>query len=355
MWNVSDEFLEGLAYSGRMLTKVNLYRGVNLVAENVAISDGSVAVDGNSDVRRALTMTVPDQSLLDLLDPYACDVRVWRGMLFGNNITEWVPQGLFRVWSVDYERPGLGIGVNALDRGAMVADDEFVNPRVSPGSAIVAEEIEGILDDAGYPGLADGVALTDTVGHRMVWDGTRWEAVNALADSLDASVFFDQIGSPILAPDQPGDPVWTVAAGEGGVLVGSNVSVTRDEVFNCVVAEGEHPNGNPIRSVQKDLDADSPTYWNGSFGHAVRKESNQVWNTQDKCDRAATRLLRQSIGKVRTVDLSSVPNPALDAGDVVTVRYVNGAEEDLVIDAFTVPLVGGDFTMTARSKRTLTV
>jgi hypothetical protein len=203
--------------------------------------------------------------------------------------------------------------------------------------------------------LADAVSLSDTVGHRMVWDGTRWEAVNALADSLDASVYFDQIGSPILAPDQPGAPVWEVAAGDGGVLVGSKVAVTRDGVFNCVVTEGEHPNGNPIRSVVKDLDADSPTYWNGSFGHSVRKESSQVWNTQDKADRAATRLLRQSIGKVRTVDISSVPNPALDAGDVIRVKYVDGSVEDLVIDAFTVPLVGGDFTMTARSKRTLTV
>ena len=53
------------------------------------------------------------------------------------------------------------------------------------------------------------------------------------------------------------------------------------------------------------------------------------------------------------MDFSSVPNPALEAGDVVRVEYADGGVEDLVLDRFAVPLVGGAFTATARSKRTL--
>jgi len=361
VWPVSDEFLEGLKYSGRMLTKVNLYRGPTLIASDIAIADGSVAVDGQSNVRRTLNLSVPDPTLLDILDPYACDVRVWRGMLFGNGIIEWVPQGLFRVWDVKYSRPGLGIDVTGLDRGGMVDTDEFIRPDVSPGNSSVIAECERILTDAGFPGLLDETGLPDTVGQRIVWDGTRWEALNALAASLGSSIFFDAIGTPIISPDSPGLHVWDVEAGTTGVLVKTDVAVTREGVFNCVIAEGEHPkSNNPIRTVAKDLNSESPTFWDtnpnaGGFGHAVTKVSSAVWNTQDKCDRAATRILARSTGKVRSVDLSSVPNPALEPGDVLAVSYVDGTEEELVVDSFTVPLVGGDFTVKARSKRTMTV
>jgi len=360
MWPVSDQFLEGLTTSGRMTTKVDLYRGPTKLADDIPISEGDVSVDGNSNVRRTLSMEVPDQSLLTLLDPYECDAHVFRGMLFANNVVEYVPMGVFRVWSLDFDRPGLRIGIEAKDRGALVDTDEFLQPDQSPGNARISDEIQRILGQAGFPNLVNLVSHQDLVHHSVIWDGTRWEAINALADSLDGSVYFDQQGVPTLGPDAPGNSVWEVAAGDNGVLVGSTVSLTREGVYNCVIAEGENPeSSNPIRAVAKDLDPLSPTYWRdsvaeGGFGHAVRKESSSVWNNQTKANRAALRLLRASIGKVRTVDISAVPNPALEAGDVITVKYADGTREDLVIDSFTVPLVGGSFEMATRARRTLT-
>lgn len=362
MWDVTPAFLDGLSTSMRMATKVNLYREGDLVAEDIAISDGSVTVDADSDVRRSADLTVADLSLLDVLDPYACDLRIWRGMVFGQYSIEWVPVATLRVWEVDYTRPGLGITVNAQDWGAMVASDEFIDPDVSPATAVCLDEIDRLLTDSGFPGVGGDVILDDTVGSRTVWDGTRWDAINELSSALDASVYFDQIGAPIIRNDAPGDSIWEVRAGEpDGVMVGSAVHVTREGTYNAVVAEGENPDADePIRVVMKDNDIDSPTYWHddpteGGFGHSVRKESSGVWTTHDKAQRAARRLLRRSIGKVRTVDISTVPNPALEAGDVIYVQYVDGGDELLVIDSFTIPLVGGDFTMTARSKRTLDI
>jgi hypothetical protein len=334
-----------------------VYRDTDLVAEDIAVSSGSVTVDAKSDVRRTLSLTVPDPAMLTLLDPYACDLRVWRGMVFGNGVEEWVPVGLYRVWEVAFDQPTLEIAVTGQDRGALVASDEFVDPYTSLAAAVIVDEIGDILTDAGFTGLDDNTGLTDTVGEAVTWDGNRWEAINKLADALDATCYFDAIGAPILQPAQPGSSVWAVDAGESGVLVKSSAAVTRDGTYNCVIAEGESPNADtPIRAVEKDLDTDSPTYWDGTFGHAVTRQSSAVWNTQNKADRAAVRLLRESIGKVRTVQLSTIPNPALEAGDTITVEYGDGTTEDLVIDGYTLPLVGGgDFPVITRSKRTLTI
>lgn len=360
MWNVSDQWAEALSATQVWSTKVNLYRGAEVVAEDVAITSGSVTVDGTSNVRRTLDLEVADPDLLTLLDPYAVDARVWRGLRYGNNLTEWCPVGVFRLWDVQQTEPGSSITVNAQDWGALVDGDQFLHPDASPKNVTVVSEIERILEGAGFPGLVDQTGSTELVGERLTWEEGRWDAINALAASLDAVVYFNQIGTPVLAPDQPGDPVWTVDAGETGVLVKTAASVTRDGVYNCVIAEGEHPNGNPVRAIVKDLDPSSPTYWRddptaGGFGHSVRKENNAAWNTQAKVSRAATRLLRQSIGKIRTVDVSAVPNPALDAGDVISVVHLSGTTETLVADAFPVPLIGGDFTINSRSRRTLTV
>jgi hypothetical protein len=43
----------------------------------------------------------------------------------------------------------------------------------------------------------------------------------------------------------------------------------------------------------------------------------------------------------RQLTLSCVPNPALDSGDVIRVRFPDGATETHLVDGFTVPLEPG--------------
>ena len=46
MWNVSDEWADALSATQSWVTKVNLYRGSEVVAEDVAITNGSVDAQG---------------------------------------------------------------------------------------------------------------------------------------------------------------------------------------------------------------------------------------------------------------------------------------------------------------------
>jgi hypothetical protein len=73
-------------------------------------------------------------------------------------------------------------------------------------------------------------------------------------------------------------------------------------------------------------------------------------NTTAKCNKAARGRLNNSLGLQSSLDLTTVPNPALDAGDCIEVEYPNGLHERHIIDSLSIPLdPGGQFTVKTRS------
>ena len=52
-----------------------------------------------------------------------------------------------------------------------------------------------------------------------------------------------------------------------------------------------------------------------------------------------------------TADLTSLPNPLLEPGDILRVTYGSGDRDLLQIESFTLDLAGGDFTVQAISAR----
>jgi hypothetical protein len=103
-------------------------------------------------------------------------------------------------------------------------------------------------------------------------------------------------------------------------------------------------------SVAYDDDPRSPTYYLGPFGLVPRFVSNPLIKSQVMGDRVAATQLRNHLGVTRSVNFSAVPNPALDAGDVVEIVYENGLVENHVIDVVTIPLApSGEMTGETRA------
>lgn len=53
-------------------------------------------------------------------------------------------------------------------------------------------------------------------------------------------------------------------------------------------------------------------------------------------------LLEKYTARARRLTLSAVPNPALETGDVITVRLPDGSISPRLVDGFTIPLLVGE-------------
>ncbi|MGZ0147134.1 DUF5047 domain-containing protein [Kribbella sp. WER1] len=350
MYPASTQFMDALRRSHVVTLQVDAYRGATLLQADLPISGGSVSVDGGSQIRRTLSVTVADPDLDPKVDPQAVlapfgsDLVVKRGIRYPNGTTEWVPLGRFRIEDVQATIAQNGISVTGSDRAATVKDLRFTAITQANTSNTVVQEITRLIQEA-----LPGVGVTDYTGATaatpsVYWERERWEAIEQLGQAIGADVYFDPAGNGIIAPAPTvtNTPAWWVDAGELGVMVDGSRETSRETVYNGVVASGESDGDiPPVTATVWDSNPASPTYYLGTFGKKPFFYVSPLLTTTAQCVSAATSMLGRVTGLVRQLDLSCVPNPALESGDVIRVRFPDGSTETHLVDSFTVPLDPG--------------
>jgi hypothetical protein len=347
VYAVSGQFLDALRRSHVTVLRVDAYRGSTLLASDLPISGGSVTVDGGAQVRRTLSLTVADPSLdpkvdpLAVLAPFGSDLVVKRGIRFPSGAVELVPLGRFRVESVQAAVAQDAINVTGSDRAATVKDARFTAITRSNTANSVVAEITRLIRDA-LPGLPVTNLTTATNSTPSVfWERERWDAIEQLGQAIGADVYFDPNGNGVIAPAPAvtNPPAWWVDAGELGVMVDGSRETSREYTYNGVVASGESGGDTaPVTSTVWDTNPASPTYWLGTFGKKPFFYVSPLLTTVAQCTSAATSMLGRVRGMIRQLDLSCVPNPALESGDVIRVLFPDATVETHLVDSFTVPL-----------------
>lgn len=233
----------------------------------------------------------------------------------------------------------------------MIADDKFTTPYRATGTAVgaITTLIQRSIPDASV----DATGSTDAAIGPRTFDveGDPWAAVTELAAAIGAEVYTDADGIFRITelPDiLTTTPAWEVRAGEGGAYIEASRGMSLDGVFNGVLARGENSESNtaPVSALVVDSDPGSPTYWDGPFGHRPMFYSSSTLVTVGQCTAAATLKLRAAQAPNATADLSSLPNPALEPGDVLRVVYMDGTAELHQVQSFPVDLgVGGSFNI----------
>lgn len=344
----SARFLPTLATAHVVYTEVRLTGGDGTVSVLPHIG-GSVTVSRGSAVRRICTVTVPDTSLIPIratgqMTIYGGRLRILRGIAYPDGTTEAVPLGEFRIDSVEGD-PDYGpvtIGGSSLE--AAIADDRFLVPYTTRGGTAAVAAITGLIQSS----MPDAVVInraTDAALGTATWDaqGDRWAAVQACATAIGAEVYADADGQFVIEelPDiATTPPVWTVDAGESGVLVSATRGYSRDGMYNVVVAAGENTEDGvaAVSATVQDNDPTSPTYVGGAFGRVPRFYNSSLLITSGQCTSAATKLLRDSVKPAATVTLASAPNPCLAPGDVLRVVYGSGERELHQVQGLTIDI-----------------
>lgn len=369
MRSVSDSFLSTLRGSHKAIFRARVcstfQTGTDPVGVEIPIISGDVTSSATTDIRSTLQLTTSEEwprLASDLLAPYGNEIYVERGIEFGNGLREWVGLGYYRINNPEQEEtPNGPVDISASDRMAGIIDARFLYPRQFPSTAtrgsvvntLVREVYPSALTEWDDAGLRDGA-----LGRTIVAERERFATLHDLVTSLGKIGYFDHRGIFVVrtANTVTGTPDWTVDAGAGGVLVKMSRAITREGIYNVVVASGEATDTRPPSfAAVADLSPTSPTRYGGRFGPVPRFYSSPFITTTAQARDAASVLLRKSLGLPYQVSLEAVPNPALEPDDVIRVRYPSGPlslrSEVHVIDTVTIPLdVGTPVTLRTRKQ-----
>lgn len=353
MQPVSAAFLAAIKQSHVLVTKAEILRS-GAPVQTLDILDGSVAVDVNNAVRRRCDVSLTDPTgtltpavATDLLAPFGNEVRLSRGIQFADGTSELIPLGVFGLEDVDVQdtADGLTIHLVGMDRAQKVARATLTDVYSVAAGTNFATAIQALIASR-VSGLTYNFMITSNNTPALTFQSgdDPWKAAQDMAESMGAELFFDAQGICVLQPIP--DPLVSAVAysyleGADATIVSVSKKLTRQGIYNYVVATGEtsDPAIVPVRSVAQDSDPTSPTYTGGAFGVVVRFYASPFITTQAQADSAAAAMLRQSLGLTEQVGFTAIPNPAHEAGDVVTITRARAkVDARYVLDAFTVPL-----------------
>lgn len=361
MLPVSTAFLASVRTSHRITSRARIITpgatGADPPGIDLAVIDGSVTLDATADVRGRLDLTLaeawPAGFTTAHLVPYGTEIAVSRGVLFGNGAIERAPLGIYRITAVEQEDAPTGpLQISAEDRMSGLVEARLIAP-VQYLASNTYGDVVGDLVSAVYPDVViewDDDTETDTLGRTAIAEEDRHGFLKDLITSLGKVWWFDYRGVLVIKdPPDPTEPVWDVDAGAAGALVHASRTLSRENVYNAVVATGEALDGvPPPYAVVFDLDPTSVTWWDGDFGKVPRFYSSPFIKTNAQALKAATNMLAEVLGLPYAVDLGAVPNPALEPLDAVRVVYppVLGrspivARETHILEQVHIPLLAG--------------
>lgn len=226
------------------------------------------------------------------------------------------------------------------DRSARIAVDDLARGNMPVfGGDTYANTITALVHRtfASDPVSATGPATTLTVPSKYggdVVDGDPWRLADALAAEAESEVFYTTARTVVIRPiPTAGTPVDALAVGAGGNITG--YTLNHELGYNHVaVAYVNSASGQvAVRGTWTDTRTDSPTSLQriGSrvtLGKVIRADSAP---TQAAADAAAAALGLRSAGRARSAEVRHPTRPWLEPGDTVSVTFLGGPTEDMVV------------------------
>lgn len=341
-------------------------------AQDLRPTGGSITDTSRPGVRRVLNLELaPEPGLFDKLSPIGTTLTVTAKVTYLNRSTQDIPMGVFDVDSEKSSDGRGGISIVAPDKWVRIQRARFVLPDRSTPGVSVQTQISALLAYSGSndPPMVDYTTRAATMGP-LVWEKDRDKAIMELAESIGAWCYYDRNGVPTLAdiPTAGASADWLIDSGSNGVLTSLDRERSRTDTCNVVVVESSAAEGSlfPTQYVWDD-DPASPTYAGtnpatqpqtaGPFGLSTYYFDTPVLRTVAVARAAGKSILARVSGLASQVSLGSVPNPAMDALDVIDVlplreRYdIPRRMERHVVDVVTHPLLFGEQRIEGRSTR----
>ena len=284
------------------------------------------------------------------------ELHAWQTETYVDGTVDEIPLGVFPVDGRGTQWGAAGVlTVAAFDRSWLLQRARFLAPVTTQGA--ISDAITTLVQEA-IQGQAVEVhsARGPVDSAPAVWDRDRAQAVADLAAAGGYDVGFDRRGVFVIrdAPTVADDPVWTVASGDGGVMLpGTSEQESWGDFFNAAVVLDQRQEGtNWGQVVATDDDPASPTS-TAAQGLVVPRFFPQALLTNPT---SALYAARQHLARgallASALGLQVFPCHALDRGDVVLAVLPDGRVQRHVVRGFTASLGMGDASMTVETGTT---
>jgi hypothetical protein len=230
----------------------------------------------------------------------------------------------------------------------LVEEADFVAPFQPDGTLV--STVRALVEPAltvQFTGLTDR-----SVPAGMQWDKDRLGALHEVLDAWPAAAEVTPEGELLVQPppSEPGISVWDLSDENDGTVTRWRGGSSRAGLFNVVVARGEDVNGEPVQGVVLDAAGSSPTRAQGPYNPlpVPHEFFSPLLTTVDQCRAAAATILeRKQRTQARRLDVSTVPQYALQVGDTATVtgEEIGLAGALAVIESLALPLTPGGGAM----------
>jgi hypothetical protein len=363
---VSSTFATAIRQTFTATVKADVYYAGQYVA-TVPVADGQITVDRTADNVRQGTITIADPSFFPTfvnspLAPFGAELHISYGLQYITGKIEWIPLGVFVIDTVNAEdavdaTTGSLLGdapvVSFFDRSKIIQWAQFRTP-ISRGGWDVKALLNSLIVNVCPSAKViwdPSITGSKRVPGGTIFDTDRWGAVQTCAGYFGAEGRFGWDGNFYVVPIPTlqakvisgAVPAWTFNAGSNGVLIEAERGVTREGVGNYVSVQGSATgSGATPYGGAWDADPRSPTYWGGDsapnlsiFGANVIRLSNSLLTTQAEVNSYAQAQLGNYLGLARSLSFTSLPNPALDGGDLIEVVYKGGQSELHILDSYT--------------------
>lgn len=360
MYPTSSRFKTAVKESGLQRTVVDAFFDGTLTYSDLAVSGGTIRAELDGQIRRSGSIVIADPKLApdvsSALAPLGAEVLVKQGIVYSDGTSELIPLGRFRVETSGWKDAEGVTTIQVYDRSKALQEVSLPDSFGRPGwlaQAVVVDFIEAFYPGLTYPGMFGAIPNYRIPGGHVFEESNYWDAAVALTKNMGARLHFDVTGTPRVAPVSDLSSAMTsdvdVFAGEGGILVEASREWSREGVCNGVqVTGGADPNGSIPSATVKNLAPGHPLRWGGPFGRVMgRINDSSITTTGQARIRAAAELSKYT-GAAYSLDFTTVPNPAMDVGDIARVRFSSGEVQLHELSTLNIPLGPGQFTATSK-------
>lgn len=335
MHDVSTDYLKAIRNPHAKINRVTHLDLVTAVTTVLDVLDGTVTEDVGANNRWTLSLSLPPvQATFDTLDTPGGEITVRQSVRFPNGRTESVPLGVF---IVDLDTLGYApddtITVTGYDRSLKVQRNRLApDQRASVASNAAWQEIQRLVEgawpgsDFPFPGWAQlDTTATTKVGPLVYDDGDRWGPVAQFCTDNSLEMFFDDVGMGVLRPipvlDDTSTPVWTVDAGDQGVMLAGDRTRDMSQTRNAIIVTTSATDVTFPPQVVANTTSGDPLNTTGPLGYVPYEYTSASLRNSSQARAAGRTILAQQLGVAKTLTLEAVGNSALRARDVILAKF----------------------------------
>jgi hypothetical protein len=295
------------------------------------------------------------------LAPNGNELVISAGLKYRDNTTELIPCGVFPIQTVVVTDTGTDLQVQATctDRSWSISRRVLLQPYSIAAGYTLDQALHSLLsaNTSGMPPFSYAIQTTGALAPANTYNEGQdpWQAALDLASGAGFECFFDRFGNlqsrPIPTPGTI-SPTWAAAEASNAAPLAITRTLTANQVSNdfVVFSSSSHVSP-PVRAEASDGNPASATYTGGKFGDIVTFLSSSSIADVTGAQAAAQAQLNLSLGQMDNLQLSVLPNPAVDIDDIYTVTRSRAGlnNSQWVVDGYSLPLgVGALMTLNLR-------